>query len=564
MIIKELNEELIRVLKHLNYELENPTVIESNRKDLCDYQFDGIFSIAKKMHQSPMEIGEKMESAWKELYKDDYKLKKIEFVKPGFLNFTLSDQYINEILNYMNSHDKFGIEQEPRETYLIDYGGYNIAKPLHVGHLRSAIVGESIKRILTSMGHKVLGDVHLGDYGLQIGQVIYGLKEENIKPEEITLEKLEEIYPRISGLCKENEEIKEKCADITKKMQEGDYEYNEYFKVIRKISGDDIKRICNYLDIHFDYWYGESDAYPFLRIVENDLESKKLLYQSEGAYVVDIKEEEDKKELPPLIFKKSNGAYLYASTDLATIYQRLLLCKPDHILYVADLRQASHYESFFRVAKKLGLKTGLEYHGFGTVNGVDGKPYKTRDGKAPKLDDLFKLVKESFISSNEKNTEMSEDDLDIIVNAIIKFADLQNNREKDYIFDEKKFSSVVGKTGPYILYTYVRIHNILKNQNFELKSLNQTIYNQEDRDLRMKYLSLNEIMKSASKERMPSIIANYVYDISVLMNAFYEKNHINNLEDQEKKENWLTVLSLGCNLLKSLLELLAIKIPERM
>lgn len=564
MIIKQLNEDLRMVLKSLDYPFENETVILSNRKDLCDYQYDGIFSLAKKIHQNPIEIGKKIEQKYKELFENDKKLKKIEFVRPGFLNLTLSDEYINELLNYMNSHEKFGIEQEKQSTYVIDYGGYNIAKPLHVGHLRSAIVGESLKRILKSMGHKVLGDVHLGDYGLQIGQVIYGLKQENIKIEDITLEKLEEIYPYISSLCKEDERIKEACSEITKKMQEGDYEYNEYFKVIRKISGEDIKRICDYLDIHFDYWYGESDAYPFLSIVENDLNTKNLLRESEGALVVDIKEETDKKEVPPLIFKKSNGAYLYASTDLATIYQRLLLCKPDHILYVADLRQASHYESFFRVAKKLGLKTKLEFHGFGTVNGLDGKPYKTRDGSAPKLDDLFKNVKNVFISSNPKNESMDDTDLDIIVNAILKFADLQNNREKDYIFDEKKFSSVVGKTGPYILYTYVRIHNIIKSQNFMPKSLNKKIYNQYDRDLRMKFLELNEIMKSACQNRLPSIIANYIYEISVLMNAFYENNHINNLEDIDKKENWLTVLSLGCNLLKSLLELLAIKIPERM
>ena len=564
MIIKQLNEDLRMVLKSLDYPFENETVILSNRKDLCDYQYDGIFSLAKKIHQNPIEIGKKIEQKYKELFENDKKLKKIEFVRPGFLNLTLSDEYINELLNYMNSHEKFGIEQEKQSTYVIDYGGYNIAKPLHVGHLRSAIVGESLKRILKSMGHKVLGDVHLGDYGLQIGQVIYGWKQENSKIEDITVEKLEEIYPYISSLCKEDEKIKEACSEITKKMQEGDYEYNEYFKVIRKISGEDIKRICDYLDIHFDYWYGESDAYPFLSIVENDLNTKNLLRESEGALVVDIKEETDKKEVPPLIFKKSNGAYLYASTDLATIYQRLLLCKPDHILYVADLRQASHYESFFRVAKKLGLKTKLEFHGFGTVNGLDGKPYKTRDGSAPKLDDLFKNVKNVFISSNPKNESMDDKDLDIIVNAILKFADLQNNREKDYIFDEKKFSSVVGKTGPYILYTYVRIHNIIKSQNFMPKSLNKKIYNQYDRDLRMKFLELNEIMKSACQNRLPSIIANYIYEISVLMNAFYENNHINNLEDIDKKENWLTVLSLGCNLLKSLLELLAIKIPERM
>ncbi len=560
MITKKIEKILDDILKELQMPLEKINVIVSNRKDLCDYQFDGAFRLAKIYHKNPLEIGNQILS---KLEKQSY-FKKIEVLPPGFINFTLSDEFINSCLNQMIQKEKFNITMPERETIVIDYGGPNIAKPLHVGHLRSAIVGESIKRMLKYQGHKVIADVHLGDYGLQIGQVIYGLKEKNILPNEITLEDLEEIYPNMSGLCKENEEIKEQCANITKEMQDGNTEYQEYFKKIKEVSQKDIKRIYDYLDVSFDYWYGESDAYPYIEKVTRDLEEKNLLESSEGAKIVNVKKEEDAKEVPPLIYQKQNGAYLYGTTDLGTIKQRIEDYNPNRILYVADYRQGLHFESVFRVCELLSYQPKLEFLGFGTVNGKDGKPFKTREGNNPKLDYLFKETKETFLSSSEKNTNMQENDLDILTNAIIKFADLQNNREKDYIFDLNKFSLVNGKTGPYILYTYLRVNRVLEKEDLTKNVLNKIIYNKEDRDLRLKIIELENTFNYAVTNRLPSLIANYLYELCVCTNAFYENNHINNLEEKNKKENWLILLTLSNNIIKDMLDLLSMKIPERM
>ena len=559
MIQKEIKEYLVETLTKLNYPTNEVEIIISNRADLCDYQYDGLFKLAKELHESPIKIGEKIVA---NLPSNDM-FKKVELLPPGFINFTLSDYYINKILNNMINTPKYGLDTTHQERYFLDYGGPNIAKPLHVGHLRSAIVGESLKRILAYMGFIVEADVHLGDYGLQIGEVIYGLKKENISLDKVTLDDLERIYPEMSALCKENNEVLKCCQNITKELQDGNEEYNKYFKIIRELSGNDILNIYKYLNVSFDYWFGESDAYPYLKEVEKDLINKKLLYKSEGAYVVDIKEDTDHVELPPVIFKKSNGAYLYASTDLATIKQKKKISKANHYLYVADNRQTNHYTGFFRIAKKLGIDIDFTFCGFGTVNDSDGKPFKTRNGKTPKLRDLFAEVKEIFLKSNDKNTDMKEKDLDILVNAIIKFADLQNNREKDYIFDIEKFSKVNGKTGPYTLYTYLRINKILKDIK-TFNKLNNTVYNEFDRSLRIKILELPNAIKRSVDLKLPSIIANYVYELCVNLNAFYENNHINNLDDIEKKSNWLTLLNLANNILKDMLNLLIIDIPDKM
>ncbi len=566
MITKKIENILKQVLNSLEYPIENLEVIVSNRKDLCDYQYDGAFKLAKILHQSPLEIGSMILEKLKETKECQSMFSKVELLPPGFLNFTLSDILINQSLNKMIEKDKFNIQLPKKETYVIDYGGPNIAKPLHVGHLRSAIVGESIKRMIKYMGHTVIADVHLGDYGLQIGQVIYGLMEEKIELDNITIEKLEEIYPKISGLCKEDETLKEKCAAITKDLQDGNPEYQRFFHKIKELSSKDIKRIYDYLDVSFDLWNGESDAYPYIEQLTALLEKKNLLEYSEGAKVIHVEKDTDTKEFPPLVYEKSNGAYLYGTTDLGTIYERIEKYHPNYILYLADRRQALHFESVFRVCEKIGYTdlTKMEHLGFGTVNGIDGKPFKTRAGNSPKLDSLFKETKEAFLKSNEKNIGMSEQDLDIIVNAIIKFADLQNNREKDYIFDITKFSEVVGKTGPYILYTYLRVNNILKKEKINNKYLNDKIYNKSDRDLRLKMLELEETLNHAVKDRLPSILANFIYELCVNMNAFYENNHINNLEEIEKKENWLNILQLSNKMIKDMLDLLSIKIPERM
>ncbi|MEG2322039.1 MAG: arginine--tRNA ligase [Bacilli bacterium] len=562
MIIKILEEIINKVFKENGY-MEQISIIKSNRSDLGDYQCNDIFKIAKLYHKNPLEIGEEIVAKINNLtfFKDYFK--EVTFIKPGFINIIISDNLINELLNKMLKDDHFNLEKvTKKELYFLDYGGPNIAKPLHVGHLRTAIIGEAIKRIIKFKGHDVISDVHLGDYGLQIGEVIYGLL--NDKVTDITLDYLTEIYPKMNKLCKEDDNVLKACSQITKELQEGNITYQNLWKKICEVSIKDIKRMYNYLGVSFDLWQGESDSYKYIEPLTKILEAKNLLKESENAKIIEVKLATDTKEMPPLIYQKSNGAYLYGTTDLATIYERFTKYHPDHILYVVDARQSLHFEQVFRVCSKCGIDINLEHLGYGTVNGSDGKPFKTRSGDTIKLDDLFKQVKEIFINTKATNKDMNNQDLDIIVNAIIKFADLQNNREKDYIFDPLKFSNVVGKTGPYILYTYLRINKILKSENLTIEQLNTTIYNNNDRDLRIKLLELSLSIDSAFKEKRPNYIAEYIYDICVLNNIFYQTNHINNLEDLAKKQQWLLLLTLSNKLLKELLNLLMIEIPSQM
>ncbi len=558
--------ELEKYIKELDSSLEQVKLIKSNRPDLCDYQFDGVFNLAKKLHKSPMEIGSELVLKLMENEEMNKKFSKVECVAPGFINFTLTDSFINETLNKMLTQPKFNIALPKKEKIIIDYGGANIAKPLHVGHLRPAVVGEAIKRLLKYMNQDVISDVHLGDYGLQIGQVIYGLKEKNLLPEDITLEILTDLYPKISALCKENEKIKEKCSLMTKDLQDGNPEYQEYFKKILEISKTDIKKIYDYLGISFDLWLGESDAYPYIPAVTEELEKEKLLKKSEGAIIVEVQESTDTLEIPPLIYQASNGAYLYSTTDLATIYQREKDFHPNKILYVVDNRQSLHFTQVFRTSKKMEKTKTIdcEFLGLGTINGKDNKPFKTRAGNTPKLIELFNETKEIFLKNNPREEEYDEQDLHKLINSIIKFADLQNNREKEYIFDIEKFSAINGKTGPYILYTYLRTQKIIKNNPQFVDNLGKTIYNVHDRALRLKVLELDEVLNHAFKMRMPSIIANYLYEIGVLVNAFYENNHINNLENNEKKKDWVTLLALCTRIIQDLLELLVMEIPDKM
>lgn len=555
------------VTNSLGYTVDSMTVIKSNRPDLCDYQCDQVFKLAKQYHKNPMEIGEEITHKINELENFNDYFEKVEFVRPGFINITLSNNFINNKLKNMYNNPKFDIKlPSVRETYFMDYGGPNVAKPLHVGHMRTAIVGEAIKRIINYFGHKTISDVHLGDYGLQIGEVIYGIKEKNMDIKDLTIKDLDYIYPEMSKRCKEDETLKEKCASITKDLQDGNKEYYEYFKKICEVSVSDIKNIYNYLDVHFDLWLGESDSYPYIPKVEQLLDSKHLLQSSEGARVVYVNRDDDKVEIPPLLFKKANGAYMYPATDLGSIYQRVEDYNPDHILYVVDNRQALHFEQVFRTCQLSGLidESKLEHLGYGTVNGLDGKPYKTRSGDTPKLQNLFEQVKEIFESAKEENKNKSESDKNIIVNSILKFADLQNSRERDYIFDIEKFSGLVGKTGPYILYTYVRINKIIEKFTNDVNNLTDNIYNNYDRDLRVKLLDLEYELNLAFENRKPNYLVDYIYDLCVLVNAFYQNNHIINLDDEIKRNDWISVLKLSNKIIKEMLNLLAIEIPTEM
>lgn len=566
MIIEILNRTINKAFKNAGYEIDNTKVVKSNRPDLCDYQCDDIFKLVKEYKKNPMIIGEEIINEINKLenFKDIFEV--VEFVKPGFINMKVSAKFINKYIRNIGDDIKALIDTPNKpETFVLDFGGANVAKPLHVGHMRTILVGESIARTIRFMGHKTISDVHLGDYGLQIGQVIYGIKRDGLESKDINIKYLDKIYPEMSGLCKNNEDIKEECAQITKELQEGNEEYKKLWKIILETSIKDIKKNYDFLGANFDYWYGESDAYLYLKKVEDRFNKANILKESRGAYIVDVQNDNDKTTIPPLLFKKSNGAYLYASTDLATIEQRVEDFNPEHILYVVDNRQALHFEQVFRSSYLSGLikKGSLEHLGYGTVNGLDGKPYKTRNGDNPKLEGLFEQCKEIFISKKEENKDKSNEDLNKIVNSILKFADLQNSREKDYIFDLNKFSDISGKTGPYILYTYLRINKILTEEKFETK-LSDNIYNNFDRELRLKMLGYAEAIEMAFNERMPHYLADYVYNLCVASNVFYQNNRISGMTDEIKKQDWLTLLSISNKIIKNVLDLLGIEIPTIM
>lgn len=556
-MLKKIEEFINKILENDGYQIK---ISKSSRPDLCDFQCNDVFRLAKLKGVAPKELGEDLTLKIKS--SDDYSkyFKDVSFVMPGFINITVSDSLICDSIKDMNK-ERFNIESS-NNKYVIDYGGPNIAKPLHVGHLRSAIIGESIKRILKYKGNTVISDVHLGDYGLQIGEVIYAIQKDNIKDEDITLEYLNKAYPYMSALCKDNEDIKHVCEQITKDMQDGNPEYNRLCDIISKVSIEDIKSIYNDLDVSFDLWESERSAYKYIPEVEKVLNDKKLLYRSEGALVIDVKDESDTKEVPPMIFQKSNGAYLYGTTDMATIYDRELKFDPDHMLYITDDRQSMHFKQVFRASLKSGITNAiLEHAGYGTVNGLDGKPYKTRKGDAPSLRDMLNETKDIFISKKDTNKDLDDADLNIIVNAIIKYADLSNDRTSDYIFDIDKFSNVVGKTGPYILYTYLRFNKILKEEGVS-NTLTSNIYNKVDRDLRMSILDLDYYYNMAYNEYKPHYIAEYLYNLSTSLNNFYQTNHIKNASVE--KNDWLYVIELATNIIKEMLSLLVIDVPSKM
>ena len=560
-MLNEITEILKQVFIKEGYNI-TPKITKSEIEGV-DFQCNDLFKLAAINHTSPVEIGEKLEKEINSL--DDFSkyFKKVSFSRPGFLNLTLSDEIICKYIKRLNDDEKLGLK-ESNQTIVLDYGGPNIAKPLHVGHLRTAIIGQAINNLLKFQGNKTISDVHLGDIGLQMGQVISGILNDfqNQTPEEIEfdLNYLNVTYPKISGLCKENEEVKEKCEQITKELQEGNKDYQILWKKICDVSIKDIKRIYKYLSVDFDLWYGESDAYKYFDELTDYLNKQNILKKDEGALVIDVKEDTDKNEMPPFIYKKSNGAYLYSSSDLATIYQRQKDYNPDEIIYVADSRQAMHFTQVFRAAKKSHIfEKELKHVGYGTVNGKDNKPFKTRSGGAFKLDDLINEVKETFISLREENKNMDNEDLDKIVNSIIKFADLQNDLERNYIFDIQKFSEVNGKTGPYILYTYLRINKLLTSKG----KLSNKIYNEKDKNLRMKILEVTNALNTSIKELKPHYIANYLYELSVAANDFYETNHLNKLTGEEK-EDYLYILNLNNRIIKILLNILGIYIPTKM
>ena len=558
-MLKDITKYLEQIFKELD--LDNYLKISSS--DKADYQINSVFMIAKDKHVNPKEIGEMIESKINEQPDVKDYFRKVEFVMPGFINLFVSDKLINKHINSYITNG-FVEKTDSKDVYFLDYGGPNVAKPLHIGHLRPAIIGETIKINLNFKGYKTIGDVHLGDYGLQIGEVIYGLKKENIPLSELNIDLLNRIYPEMSALAKSDEEVYNECKKITSELQKGNIEYKEYFKKIKEVSVDDIKRLYNYLGVSFDLWLGESDSEPYIPKLMNELESRNLIVVDQGAKIVNVKQDTDKKEMPPVIVEKSDGSAIYATTDLATIMERVEKYDPKYILYVVDARQSLHFEGVFRIAKMLGYDTNLEHIPFGTINGSDGKPFKTRSGETLKLDELIKNTKEIFLNKREENKSMSEEDLDKIVNAIIKYADLQNNREKSYNFDISKFSDVSGKTGPYILYSALRIRKIINSFNYNKGNVSEVIYNDIDRSLRLKLLDFNKYLEKSIEDRLPSIIGEYVYDLANLLNSFYQNINISKITDENMKNDYLNVLDLSFNILKECLDLLIIELPSEM
>lgn len=585
-ILELITEEFEKAFEKNEYDKKLGKVVVSNRPDLCQYQCNGAMAGAKLYHKAPIMIANQVV----ESLQDNEMFESVEAVMPGFINIKLNSEFVAKYLNDMKEADKYGCENKAPETIVIDYGGANVAKPLHVGHLRSAVIGESVKRIERFMGNKVISDVHLGDWGLQMGLIITELEcrkpdlvyfDESYTgeyPEEapFTISELEEIYPCASAKSKVDEEFKEKAHQATLKLQSGYAPYTAIWKHIMKVSVEDLKKNYGNLNVDFDLWKGESDAQPYIPGLIQDLIDKKLAYESQGALVVDISKEDDTKELPPCIVRKSDGAALYATSDLATIIQREQDYKPNHYIYVADKRQELHFTQVFRVSKKANIvdeNTKMEFLGFGTMNGKDGKPFKTRDGGVMRLENLIAQINKAVYDKIMENRTVSEEEANntakIVGLAALKYGDLSNQASKDYIFDIDRFASFEGNTGPYILYTIVRIKSIL--EKYKAESGNEDVNlpvistdNGSQMQLMLEVAKFNEIIENATEELAPHKICSYVYDLSNAFNRFYHETKILAEEDQTKKAGYIALINLTINVLEQCIDLLGFSAPDRM
>ena len=585
-LLELITEEFEKAFEQNEYDKKLGKVVVSNRPDLCQYQCNGAMAGAKLYHKAPIMIANQVV----ESLQDNEMLESVEAVMPGFINIKLNSEFVAKYLNDMKEADKYGCENKAPETIVIDYGGANVAKPLHVGHLRSAVIGESVKRIERFMGNKVISDVHLGDWGLQMGLIITELEcrkpdlvyfDESYTgeyPEEapFTISELEEIYPCASAKSKVDEEFKEKAHQATLKLQSGYAPYTAIWKHIMKVSVEDLKKNYGNLNVDFDLWKGESDAQPYIPGLIQDLIDKKLAYESQGALVVDISKEDDTKELPPCIVRKSDGAALYATSDLATIIQREQDYKPNHYIYVADKRQELHFTQVFRVSKKANIvdeNTKMEFLGFGTMNGKDGKPFKTRDGGVMRLESLIAQINKAVYDKIMENRTVSEEEANntakIVGLAALKYGDLSNQASKDYIFDIDRFASFEGNTGPYILYTIVRIKSILEKYKAESGNadVNLPVINTDNgsqMQLMLEVAKFNEIIENAAEELAPHKICSYVYDLSNAFNRFYHETKILAEEDQTKKAGYIALINLTINVLEQCIDLLGFSAPDRM
>ncbi len=597
-VLEIISKEVGDAFEAAGYERELGRVTISNRPDLCEYQCNGAMSGAKKYGKAPFIIADDVAAR----LQDNEMFEKVESVKPGFLNITVSGDFVRGYVVRMLHEKHLGVSMPGHApTIILDYGGANVAKPLHVGHLRPAIIGEAVKRILKYTGNNVIGDIHMGDWGLQMGLIITELKERHPElpyfdpnhegpfPKEppFTIQELADIYPIASGKTKvrddASDEEKKAAADFkaaaleaTKRMQDGDKAYRAIWHHIMNVSIPDLKKNYDSLNVHFDLWKGESDVHDIIPSMVDYMKSHDYAHESQGALVVDVAQESDTKEMPPCIILKSDGAALYATTDLATIQERMKEYHPDAIYYFTDKRQALHFEQVFRTAKKTRLtlpETDLRFVGNGTMNGPDGKPFKTREGGVMHLESLVQEINEKMYNRvKESNPDMPDDEAKATAKKIalsaLKYGDLSNQPAKDYIFDIDKFTSFEGDTGPYILYTIVRIKSILKKYEAEGKSAKDAKLDNPDSDA-MKNLMLlltrfADSVESAAADLAPNRICAYIYDLSNAFNSFYHGTKILAEEDENKKESYIALLNISLKVLETGIDLLGFDAPERM
>lgn len=585
-LLDVISEEMQAGFEKAGYAPELGRVTVSNRPDLCEYQCNGAMAGAKQYRKAPIAIANEVA----EQLQDSPVFKKVEAVAPGFLNLDIREHFLAEYVKQMESDKKFGLSmpQKPKKV-VIDYGGPNIAKPLHVGHLRSAVIGESIKRILRYCGHEVIGDVHLGDWGLQMGLVITELKER--RPDLIyfdesytgeypaeapfTISELEELYPTASKKSKEDAEYKARAMEVTYKMQSGVRGYRAVWKHIVNVSVADLKKNYSMLNVDFDLWKGESDVHDLIPDMVSYMKENGYAHESEGALVVDVKEETDTKEIPPCMILKSDGASLYNTTDLATILDRMNTIHPDEIIYLTDKRQELYFEQVFRCARKTKLvtpETKLLWLGFGTVNGKDGKPFKTRDGGVMRLETLIKETVDEMYRKITENREVSGEEAEKTARTIaisaLKYGDLSNQIAKDYIFDIDRFTSFEGDTGPYILYTIVRIKSILakyREQGGNMAELALAdAQSASEKELMKQLAGFNAAVESACEEKAPYKICAYIYDLANAFNSFYHETRILAEEDAQRKNALIALLVLTRDVLETCIDMLGFSAPDRM
>ena len=591
-LIDLITEQVTNAFTGQGYDAKYGKVTLSNRPDLCEYQCNGAMAAAKEYKCAPFMISDKIAQALAE----NELFESVESVKPGFINMKVSTAYLAKYVSDMKADEgRFGCDKAAHpKTIIVDYGGANVAKPLHVGHLRSAVIGESIKRIGKFMGHHMIGDVHLGDWGLQMGLIITELKErkpdlvyydesytgEYPKEAPFTISELEDIYPTASKKSKEDEAFREAAMEATSQLQAGRRGYRALLAHILDVSVTDLKKNYDNLNVSFELWKGESDAQPYIPDMVQMMKDKGFAYMSEGALVVDVKEDTDTKEIPPCIILKSDGASLYSTTDLATIVMRMQDYNPDAIIYLTDQRQSMHFVQVFRCARKTGLvgpDVELTHIGFGTMNGKDGKPFKTRDGGVMRLEYLLDEINEEMlkkITENQKekeNLDISEEEAKqtakTVALAAVKYGDLSNQASKDYCFDIERFTSFEGNTGPYILYTIVRIKSILKKYTAKNSLPDAPIlgaHSASEKNLMLVLSRFNAMMENAYEEKAPHKICAYIYELANAFNGFYHETKILSEEDFKVQASYIGLLVLTKNILETCIDVLGFSAPDRM